>query len=422
MMESDAELEGLYRFLGNKKVHPEGLMSPHFERTAERARATPRCLVIHDTSEINFKRTTPPEEMGFTRLKQRGFFLHASIAVAQNAPNLPLGLLAVEFLHRPEGKRPHVDSQKRALEDDNESLRWMRGVRAAAKALGEHPQVVHVMDREGDDYKIFHNMVEEEQSFVIRIQHNRRVDDEAQEVSKVFDSLELQPSVATREVQLSKRSPSLFARQRKIHPARESRMAALEVRFTEVDVLRPTSAPASHAPSLKLQVVHVFEPNPPEGEAPIDWKLITNLPVSTGEGALDVVDIYRQRWIIEEYFKALKTGTQLYSRQMEGRHAIHNVVALSLPLAWRLLVLRAHARRHPNEPATTLLTALQLTILRTLGRRRLTDEPTLEEATYAIAALAGHLKRNGPPGWQTLAGGLQQLFLMEKAWTAAIGH
>ena len=173
------------------------------------------------------------------------------------------------------------------------------------------------------------------------------------------------------------------------------------------------------APKLVLRVVHVFEPDPPEGQPPVDWKLLTTLPVNTSEEALAVVDIYRQRWVIEEYFKSLKTGTNLLRRQMESVHALENVIAWSMPLAWRLLVLRAFSRRHPDLPATLLFNDVQLEVLAKLGRRKLSSTPTMMEAAYAIAALAGHLKRNGPPGWQLLARGLQKLLDMEKTWRMA---
>lgn len=420
MMGSEAELEGLYRFVNSDWFSHKQLLAPHFGESGARAREGRRCLVLHDTTDVSFNREKPPEDMGYTRLNQRGFFLHASLAVEGTGPCLPLGLVAAEFLHRPKPtKKAKVDSKKRAAEPDNESRRWMRGVRNAVGNIGPGVQLVHVMDREGDDYKLFDGLMKANQDFVIRVMHNRRVADETGSKSKIFEELALKPSIATREVMLGARKEAPFAKQRKIHPKRSRRTADLHISFAPLSLVRPDSALETNAERLEVVVVHVYEPDPPAGEPAVDWKLVTTLPVTSAEEALEVVDIYRQRWVIEEFFKALKTGTQLFSRQVESVQAIQNVVALSLPVAWQLLVFRAHARLHPDAPADRFVSPLQLTILRTFGRTNLPDEPSIEQVAYAIAAMAGHLKRNGPPGWQLLSDGLQQLTTMEMVWRAA---
>jgi hypothetical protein len=374
--------------------------------------------VVHDTTEIAFKRSLPSEDMGHIKGGQRGFFLHVSLVIEEGAEGLPLGLVDCEIYHRPARDKSVVKNAKSRLSDpNNESLRWHRGVMCSGQMLSEQVDVVHVMDREADDYKLFARMEEGGESFVIRQGHNRLLDAQQPDAPlKLFELLHSIPSTASREVVLSKRAKALFKKNQKIHPPRDRRMAKLDIRFADVALRRPDSASKADPSCLGLQVVHVFEREPPVGQPAIDWKLLTNLPVTCAEEALKIVDIYRQRWTVEEYFKALKTGTNLYSRQMESVHAIHNVVALAMPLAWRLLVLRAHSRRHPTLPATKVLTELQLEVLRKTGRVELPKTPTLLDVSYAIAALAGHLKRNGPPGWLLLADGLYRLTESERVW------
>ena len=60
---------------------------------------------------------------------------------------------------------------------------------------------------------------------------------------------------------------------------------------------------------------------------------------------------------------------------------------------------------------------VQRQILEQRTQRRVT---TVIDALYAIAALGGHLKRNGPPGWQTLHRGYQDLIMLELGWRAAV--
>ena len=169
---------------------------------------------------------------------------------------------------------------------------------------------------------------------------------------------------------------------------------------------------------LTINVVRVWEANPPPGESPIEWKLLTSEPIESPEDVEEIVDKYRRRWLIEEYFKALKTGCAFEKRQLESLSALEKALAIFLPIAWRLLLLRDLSRAVPTAPASFLLTSTQLEILKALAEKPLTDEPSMEDVAYAIARLGGHLKRNGPPGWQTLGHGFRNLLQAEVGWKA----
>jgi hypothetical protein len=141
----------------------------------------------------------------------------------------------------------------------------------------------------------------------------------------------------------------------------------------------------------------------------VEWLLYTSEPVEDAEQMLQVVDWYRARWTIEEYFKALKTGCALEKRQLGDLYALTNATALALPIAWKLLLLKSENLARPEEPATQVLEADELEVLRHIVRKPLSDAPTVQEVVYAIAGLGGHLKHNGAPGWQTLAHGYERL-------------
>ena len=137
------------------------------------------------------------------------------------------------------------------------------------------------------------------------------------------------------------------------------------------------------------------------------------------EQIVAVIDAYRARWVIEEFFKALKTGCALEKRQLESYRALSNALAMFIPVAWRLLVARSLARTAPDAPASVFLSSVQLQLLK--HKLQLNALPlTLQQATYAVARLGGHLRRNGPPGWQTLARGFEALLLMQAGWRAAV--
>jgi DDE family transposase len=79
----------------------------------------------------------------------------------------------------------------------------------------------------------------------------------------------------------------------------------------------------AHAPEqeLTLNVVRVWEPKPPRGAPAVCWMLYTSEPIDTAEQLLTIVDQYRSRWVIEEFFKALKTGCAFEKRQLESYRA-----------------------------------------------------------------------------------------------------
>ena len=397
---SPAGLEGAYRFFSNPKVEPDSVLRGHVQRTLERVRAEPVSLLLHDSSTLSFNSEGYREGLSSTGAKQQ-FVVHCSLAVAADGSRTPLGVLAASY---------HVPVKSR---DGRHQERWSDHVREA-HALGLAPdKIVHVMDREADDYDVLTLMTSIGSRFVVRVQFNRvLVDDE-----RLRDRLASALLIAEREVKLSRRSGSNKGnKQRKIHPPREWRTARLGLGATSVTIHRRASTDGATAPSLTLNLIRVWELDPPEGEEPVEWLLYTTEPIDTPEQILRVVDWYRARWTIEEYFKALKTGCAVERRQLGELHALTNAVALFLPIAWRLLLLKTEARIRPNAPATVVLDEVEIDVLRAAGRIRLPERPTIKEAMLAIAALGGHLKHNGAPGWQTLARGFLQLRTLAEGW------
>ena len=206
---------------------------------------------------------------------------------------------------------------------------------------------------------------------------------------------------------------------RRAYPTRKGRRAKVSIKATQVVVARPYNALKSLPESLTLNYLHLFEENPPAGEAAVDWKLLTTEPIDTPQQVERVVDIYRRRWVIEEFFKALKTGCAIEARQLESLHALQNATAMMLPIAWHLLAIRTSARQSPHAPATRVFNQVQLQILRKLTDRPPPDNATVADALSALAALGGHIKNNGDPGWMVLGRGYKDLIAAERVWRAA---
>ena len=178
-----------------------------------------------------------------------------------------------------------------------------------------------------------------------------------------------------------------------------------------------------HLPSsLKLNFVEVRELDPPEGEEPVLWRLVTTEPVDTEDEVAAVVDAYRMRWLIEEFFKAIKTGCRYQEHQLESSKTLLVLLAIETVVAWRMLLIRWLARNIPGEPAKNILNPTQLVILKRIvekKKRTASEVITAEYVLYEIAELGGHIKNNGPPGWLVLRRGFEKLFALEQGWNLA---
>ena len=155
---------------------------------------------------------------------------------------------------------------------------------------------------------------------------------------------------------------------------------------------------------------------------PIEWMLVTSDAVQTVEDATAVVDHYRARWLIEDYFKALKTGCAFEKRQLTTFDGLVRALALFVPMAWHLLVLRHLGRADSPRPVTRYLERERLLLLRKLltrRRYRLPPRPTVREAMLGMAALGGHIANNGPPQWIVLGRGLTRVLDAEVGWQLA---
>jgi len=378
--DSDSELEGTYRFLSNERVTASEILSPHIRQTVRRAAKVGGNVVIaHDTTEFNFGQTGRHDLGRVGQGKSFGFYGHFSLAVSRDEERRPLGVVGIA-IHERSGDKGVRNNMTKQLDPGNEGLRWGRSVAHGATVL---PNAIHVMDREADSYALMAELSNAGRRFVVRMAQARRKLASGDGLN-VGETVIRAKAVATREVPICARKPSKMPSYRKHHPPRGGRLAKLEVSCTAVVLIRPESSSLSPAKELALNVVRVFEPNPPAGEPPVEWRLWTTEPVETPEQVLAVVDAYRCRWVIEEYFKALKTGCAIEKRQLETTHALVNTVALFAAIAWRLLLLRTLAHQAPATSASAVLSEAQVACLDFLLRRRkrpaLPPSPTVADA------------------------------------------
>jgi hypothetical protein len=422
---SSASREAAYRFFANESVDPDALLAAHIDQTLRRVASVPVVRVVHDTSEFSFN----GDREGLATLKRgmRGFFGHFALAVGGTELREPLGVLARStFINNEEGlqaRRKLTRNQRDRLwtktpREQKARHRWEKTALEVAAKLPSGTRAIHVMDQEADDFHVFLALTNANGSFVIRGEGTRLTEDR----TTVSSVLESQPHQALRTIRINRRS---LKASRHIRPVRDERTAELHIRFGPVVLRRPAHL-KNEIPveTLVLNVVHVFEPNPPPGEERVEWVLFTTEPVASFEQALEIVDHYRARWIIEEFFKALKTGCSFEKRQLTTFKGLQRLLALLIPIAWQLLRIRYLARQPNPPPAEHVLDEGHLRLLRALLIQekcdfRLPAAATATDVSLGIAALGGHIRQNGDPGWAVLGRGLEELLAAARGWIAA---
>lgn len=324
---------------------------------------------------------------------------------------------------KPGGKAAKQSGSDLRKKQNRESQRWGRGVTETQAVLEEVPRVVHVMDREADIYELMSSMSEAGQRFVIRLRVDRRArrDDETTRATRaaftelVSDLLSCEPVLLEREVPLSRRVLETAPQNRRIHPPREARIAHLELRAAAVKIAAPQYVQQPR--ELAVNIVHVRESR--DVDAPVEWTLMTSEPIDTAANVAAVVDMYRGRWQIEELFKAIKTGCAYEKRMLRDPGSLENLLAITTPIAYRMLLLRGLSRNQPDADARIALTKRQIEVLRLQLPKRVPAKPTVAHVMAAVAELGGHQRNNGKPGWQVLYRGVQKLLALEEGYALA---
>ncbi len=414
-----AQLAAAYRFLSHDEVTLARVVEPHAQQTVQRAAAEREVLVLHDTTEFEF--SSMREGLGRLASDARvGFFLHAALAVSIDADHRPLGVLDTHTWVRPPARRARrngrpLNGAESARLPDRESLRWKGGVERVQERLDPHARAIHVADREADSFALIAWLTEHQTNFVIRVSHDRRLDDDDAEL--VSEACAVTPACVEIDVPLSASAVRKLPAAAKQHPPRAARKARLSVSARTVRLRRPEHLPELDD-TVQVQLVHVHEEHPPDGVEPLHWILYTSEPVKTSPQALRVVEHYRARWRIEEFFKALKTGCTIEKLQLESYDALANALGIYIPVAYAMLALRSAARTTPDAPASSVLTSTQLEVLLLFNQVKLPKNPSVTQAMVAVANLGGYRIHKIPPGWLTLARGMEELLLLERGYLA----
>jgi hypothetical protein len=391
------DYKAMDRLMNRPETTHAAVVEPHRQYTLARMRQTPGVvLVLHDTTELDYSGLQSITDLGpIGGGLNRGYLCHNSLAFDPQRHEV-LGL-ANQILHR----RRHVGRKEsvRAKRErrDRESRLWVDGV----AAVGPAPDGccwVHVADRGADSFEFLGRAWGPHEAFVMRSKVNRvirRGHDPHGPKDYVHTYARTLPLQGRREVLVSAR------------PGQPERKAIVAVAFAAVLLWPPHVRRGLYEKRpLPLWVVRVAEVNPPKGVKPLEWILLTDRPVATLEDAWERVDWYENRWVIEEYHKAQKTGCAIQELQFTSSAALKPMIALLSVVAVTLLNLREASRRPdaPQRPATDLVDARYVAVLSAWRYKKVRPDLNIHDFFYAVARLGGHQnrKRDHRPGWLVL--------------------
>ena len=165
---------------------------------------------------------------------------------------------------------------------------------------------------------------------------------------------------------------------------------------------------------IKMYGIHVEEIESPEGIEPIEWFLITNIPISSIDDALEKVDWYLKRWLVEVYHKSEKSCCSSEECRLETKNRMMNFLAVNSVIGWRILFITYIARQSPKDAAQIILAPVQVKVLQGAVNQKLKKPmkiKTVRDAVYAIAMLGGYMGRKSDkaPGIITVCRGMMRL-------------
>ena len=389
-----------YNFFANEVVSNEGILASHRFNTIERMKQHPLVLLIQDTSALSFTTHKSTKGLGpyTTDQKTLGLLMHSVLAISSDG--VPLGLLYQDFWSREISEIPKAKRKRQLPIEKKESNKWLKALENSSQYIPDNIQRVTVCDREADIYEFFKKANELDEHLLIRAVHNRRI---TGDYRLLYDQIK----------NISEMGQCLVDIPRKPEQKLPPRQAKLSVRYCEVNVCAAHDRTAEPE-SIKLYTVYAQEIEVPEGEEPIEWLLLTTIPVTNMSEAVQKIEWYRERWKIERFHYTLKSGCQIEELQLETSDRLSKAITLYSIIAWRLLWLTYQARTTPYKSCEIIFETNEWQALYCVVNKTNTppeQPPTLQESVRLLAKLGGFLGRkcDGEPGVKVLWRGLQKL-------------
>lgn len=427
-----AETTGALRLLNSEKTTPEALLAPHQAAVVRRCAQHPCLIVSQDTTELDFTHMAATEGLGpLNSEKRRGFFMHSLYAGSEEG--LPLGLLDVAINIRDDETFRINDKRKKRPIKEKESYRWLVGYHKTcelARALPEDREVFSVSDREGDIHEVFEAWQEAARAggpfahWLIRANQDRALlNVSGTDPARLFAALEASPALGHVDFEISAKNLRVTKKKGlRVPNPRTARPVHQTVRVMKITPRPPQRPGGGKVAPVTFWAILAEEENPPEGQDPVRWVLLTSKPVETFEDACRMIRIYLRRWDIEVFHRVLKTGCRVEKIQLKHAEALIRALMIYVVVAWRILYLTHLGRQCPELPCGTVFEAAEWkSACAVVKRPPEAGEPTIGEFMGIVGKLGGHLgrKSDGPPGPQSIWVGMGRVRDFALAWHAS---
>ena len=380
----------------------ETILSGHHQATLERRRRQEVVLLVHDTSFLNYGTLQAKVGMGTVKETVRDeYLLHATVAFTPERVNV--GVLGAKLWQRP--KQPVGRERKRKPIEEKESYRWLEGYALACEVKQACPQtvVVNVADREGDIQAWCLDALGrpggERAEFLIRAKCNRRLAT-GTEPRYLWEVMQRARPLGRITFELSRQAD------------RPSRRITHSVKAMPV-TFNGARRPGGRLPPVRVWAVYAIELKSPKGDEPIEWLLLTSLPVEGFSDACMVVQWYRCRWESELFFRVLKQGCQSERLRLETDHRLLNALAIYLIIAGRIQTITMMGRAYPDASCEVVFEPREWQTIYMMHYQSPPPDqpPSLRDTVRALAQLGGFLARtgDGEPGIKSLWQGYQRL-------------
>jgi hypothetical protein len=401
--------KGSYRFFDNPKVSPEKILQGHKQASGARIKKHAKqrlVFAIQDTTEIKYAKH-PYLKLGHGgRDGGSSLFLHATLLASEE--RVPLGVIGHQVWGREEKGTRHKRHEKKI--EEKESYKWLKSIQTTSQFQAEHPDthIISICDREGDIYDLFTEVKKQQETtsidLLVRSAWDRRLDTQ----ERLITHLSKQVTTDNYEINIPRSGK------------RKERKATLEVRYSKVSIKPPRNR--SKDKTLKPVDLYVVEAKEiTSSPTPIQWRLLTTYEITSHQDARLMLEWYTKRWLIEDYFKVLKSGCAIEERQLRSRTRLENCLVLDAIIAWRILFLTHIGRQEPGLPASTIFTEIEWKVLYGFIHKTPKPppkEPSVSEVTKWLAQLGGFLARKGDgyPGSKVLWRGSWRLPDIISTW------
>lgn len=393
------QLKAVYRLLNNPKLTPQAIQKGYQRGMLEWARKQPKnqhyWFVFQDSTFGKYHNHSL--ELGYIQnADDNGLLLHHAILTDDQF--VPLGLPIQTFVVRDRAEYGKREERKKRPFADKESAKWIAALdwaRRFGRQSGRH--LIQVCDREADINEVINYALTSRQHFIIRSNHDRRLQDSALTLSSYEQRLGIG--------QITQRV--LRDSQGKTHSC------SCQIRYGRVYLTGLDKA---------INVVYLHQLDPIKDQKLAHWTVLTSLPVSDLSDATAVLDGYCHRWpTCEDFHKCLKSGCSIEDRHLHSQEALFGAISLLSLVAISLLRLRHLAVGVPDSPVESVVEPDEQVVATQLSGRYLTktDKTHCEPGSILwfvllLARLGGHqgIRQAGLPGWQTIWRGYRQFSLL----------